>query len=307
MEFVDKTALFGEFEPTSNAVTSTSAGLASTSSLSTVTLSPVETDELNLKLRIIQIASVSSGFFKHQQKDDPDLTKEEKRTIVTELLENRPSVFLARFGKFLSEDHLAFFDEIKDNYEVEFYLKEARQSQCKIVQDLKVKNRRFQAMQNMIKDGDDHFSEENMRQRNPLLYHQLIGEHMTEEEKAVAERPDMTNCSLTNIIIEHMDLNRERELKKRLKGVEDEEEFDSDSEDEGPTPQATPINTYVNTEEDKESMRREFVQAAYRSFLAGKDSGVDYRKIDEDSSLDDLKLESQELEERYFDDEELED
>ena len=30
------------------------------------------------------------------------------------------------------------------------------------------------------------------------------------------ERPDMTNCSLSNIIMDHMDLNREREIKKRL-------------------------------------------------------------------------------------------
>ena len=38
---------------------------------------------------------------------------QEKRRIVTELLETRPSVFLARFGSFLSEDHLVYFEDVK--------------------------------------------------------------------------------------------------------------------------------------------------------------------------------------------------
>ena len=43
-----------------------------------------------------------------------------------------------------------------------------------------------------------------MRQREPLLYHQLIRQYQTEEERAEAERPDMSNCSLANIIMEHI-------------------------------------------------------------------------------------------------------
>ena len=68
------------------------------------------------------------------------------------MLENKPSTFLQRFGQFLSEDHLTFFEDMSDqNYEVGFYLKEARQKQCKYVQEHRVKNRRFQAMQKMIR------------------------------------------------------------------------------------------------------------------------------------------------------------
>ena len=72
--------------------------------------------------------------------------------IVTELLDNKPSTFLERFGKFLSEDHLSYFEDMAvQNYEVGFFLKEARQNQCKYIQEHKARNRRFQAMQKMIR------------------------------------------------------------------------------------------------------------------------------------------------------------
>jgi hypothetical protein len=132
-----------------------------------------------------------------------------------------------------------------------------------------------------------------MKRRNPLLHEQLIGRFQSEEEKMELERPDLTNCSLSNIIIEHIDITAERELKQRLQGQEEEEEFDTDSEEEseeGP-----------NGAGKQDVLRREFVRAAYQSFLAGKDMGIDYARIDKDASLDDLLAEARDAEERYFD------
>eukprot|EP00088_Acartia_fossae_P040887 TRINITY_DN4262_c0_g1_i4.p1 TRINITY_DN4262_c0_g1~~TRINITY_DN4262_c0_g1_i4.p1 ORF type:complete len:332 (-),score=92.83 TRINITY_DN4262_c0_g1_i4:81-1076(-) len=271
----------------------------------TESLESGSTEDLNdsLRQRIIQVATGSQGFFKHQQLGDPDLTRQEKANIVTQLLDNRPAVFLQRFGRFLSEDHLAYFEDVPDKeYEIEFYLREARQKQCKYVQDHKIKNRRFNALQKMINEGHDHFSEESMRMRNPLLYDQLIRQYQTEEERMEQERPDMTNCSLSNIIMDHMDLNRQREIKKRLEAV-DEEEFDSESEDEEEKDRGGGVVTdgQAVSDQDKLVFRREFVNAAYQSFLAGKDPGIDYRAIDHNPDLDDLALEDQESEERYFD------
>jgi len=71
-----------------------------------------------------------------------------------------------------------------------------------------------------------------MKRRNPLLHQQLIGRFQSEEERMEEERPDMTNCSLSNIIMEHIDITAERELKQRLQDQEEEEEFDTDSEEE---------------------------------------------------------------------------
>jgi len=300
MEHVDKVTLFGEFENNKKIDDKPRLDVISMEERDS---EPPEEENFadTMKLRIIQVASGSKGFFRHQQIGDPDLTKQDKISIVTDLLENKPSTFLQRFGQFLSEDHLTFFEDMSDqNYEVGFYLKEARQKQCKYVQEHRVKNRRFQAMQKMISAGDEHFSEESMRQRNPLLYGQLIGQFLTDEERSVADRPDMTNCSLANIIMEHMDIDRERNLKKRLQGNE-EEEFDTDSEDEDLQLTVSPNPTGSLDDGEKNALKREFVQASYQSFIAGLDAGVDYSKIDEDSNLDDLNLENRENEERYFD------
>lgn len=300
MEQVDKVTLFGEFENNKKVDDKPRLDVISMEERDS---EPPEEENFadTMKLRIIQVASGSKGFFRHQQIGDPDLTKQDKICIVTDLLENKPSTFLQRFGQFLSEDHLTFFEDMSDqNYEVGFYLKEARQKQCKYVQEHRVKNRRFQAMQKMISAGDEHFSEESMRQRNPLLYGQLIGQFLTDEERSLADRPDMTNCSLANIIMEHMDIDRERNLKKRLQGNE-EEEFDTDSEDEDLQLTVSPDPTGSLDDGEKNALKREFVQASYQSFIAGLDAGVDYSKIDEDSNLDDLNLENRENEERYFD------
>lgn len=47
---------------------------------------------------------------------------------------------------------------------------------------VQIKNRRFEALKKLITEGS-YFSEEEMRKRNPLLYEQLIGQFLTEEEK----------------------------------------------------------------------------------------------------------------------------
>merc|ERR1712013_153253 len=51
----------------------------------------------------------------------------------------------------------------------------------------------------------------------------------------------------------------------------------------------------------KEFLKQEFVNAAYQSFLAGKDPGLDYAQIDADATLDDLDAEELEQQEKYFD------
>ena len=53
---------------------------------------------------------------------------------------------------------------------------------------------------------------------------------MTAEEKAADEAVDMTNCSLSKIILEHMDINKERDDRKKEEKEEQEEEFDTDDE-----------------------------------------------------------------------------
>merc|ERR1719187_2372989 len=140
-DYIDKTSLFGEIEPSKECeVTASSSKLGRDISIQHSGMDNDDTDrqsdtddletmsndsdcasnvDTTLRLRLIQIATGSKGFFKHQQRGDPDLSKQEKRRIVTELLDNRPAVFLQRYGKFLSEDHLDYFEDVIDyDYEI---------------------------------------------------------------------------------------------------------------------------------------------------------------------------------------------
>ena len=261
-------------------------------------------DEDNLVQDIIKTVSCSQGFFRHQQKDEPDLTLEEKSKIASDLISSKPGLFLSRFGKFLTEDHLEYFESLKTaNYECEFYLKQARQDQCRFISQNKVKNRRYAALRNMLETNDEYFSSEAMKARYPLLHEQLVGRFLTEEEREEEARPDMTNCSLSKIILDHMDLNKERDDKKRMKEAEDEEEFDTDDDDESEEDDGD--EALGRQDGGREFLKQQFVKTVYQSFLQGKDDGFDYRKIDNDESLDDLDAEQRDAEERYFQDSDI--
>ena len=55
----------------------------------------------------------------------------------------------------------------------------------------------------------------------------------------------------------------------------------------------------------RDFLRQQFVKTVYQSFLQGKDDGFDYRKVDNDESLDDLDAEQRDAEERYFEDSDI--
>merc|ERR1719414_959814 len=121
-----------------------------------------------------------------------------------------------------------------------------------------------------------------MKARNPLLHEQLVGRFMTEEEKELEARPDMSNCSLTQIILEHMDLNKERDDKKKMKEEEDVEEFDTDDEENEEDNEEEGLG---RVEGGRDFLKQQFVKSAYQCFLEGKDTEFDYSKVDNDESL----------------------
>lgn len=260
-------------------------------------------DHNDLLQDIIKTAASSEGFFRHQQKDEPDLTVEEKSKIASDLLSAKPGLFLSRFGKFLTEDHLEYFESLTTaNYELEFYLRQVRQEQCRFINQNKVKNRRYAALKNMLEANDEYFSAEAMKARHPLLHEQLVGRFLTEEEREAEARPDMSNCSLTKIILDHMDLNKERDDRKRMKEEEDVEEFDTDDEE---SDNGNDDEELAKLDGGRDFLKQQFVKSVYQGFLEGKDVGFDYRKIDNDESLDDLDTEQRDAEDKYFEDSDI--
>ncbi|EDO48482.1 predicted protein, partial [Nematostella vectensis] len=247
---------------------------------------------------------VNSGVtIKSQQRDEPDLSSEQKIKILEEIKKTNPASFLMRFGQSLVTKDLEYFESLYKqntltNYEIGFRLKEIKKHLDQQKHHVEVQNRRYEAMQRLINDST-FFSEEEMRKRNPLLYEQYIGQYLTEEEKLerdIAEREG--EPSLSQLMFSKYDAektqwiyNYQREQEREM----EEEEEDSEEEMEEDS-QGTP------TEEEKEMLRNEFFYEMQEKFLLGKEEEFDYSTVDMNDEYDDLKLREQDEEERYFDD-----
>ena len=108
---------------------------------------------VSLRSLIIQKLVQSDGYFKSQQRGEPDLTYQEKCDIADKLLKDKPSIFLARFGKYLSEADLMYFESMKDDCMITFHLKELKQINDDKKNKTKVRNRRYEAMKELLDQG----------------------------------------------------------------------------------------------------------------------------------------------------------
>ena len=242
------------------------------------------------------VAKCEDAFFRSQQRDEPDLSIEQKIQIAKETLDQNPGLFLYRYGKHLNSNQLKTFERWTSNdYEVAYHLKNLQNSRNSKAK--KTKNRRFKAAQQMIQQNDDYFSEMEMKSRDPLLYERMIGQYMTQEEKYEQDRDNRSNCSLTKIILDHMDLNRERELKRLQEAAEPE----IDEEVEGVSNERSANPDDEITDEEREVLKDDFRQAMIQSFVDGKDVNFDYKNIDENSEFDDNELMERDAEDEYFD------
>jgi hypothetical protein len=80
------------------------------------------------------LANSRVAHFKDQQREEPELSFEQKRQIADDILKHNPGQFLERFGKFLQAHHLDYFTEtnaVSQNYEISFHLKQLQRFHCK--------------------------------------------------------------------------------------------------------------------------------------------------------------------------------
>uniref|UniRef100_A0A336KTA6 CSON014940 protein n=1 Tax=Culicoides sonorensis TaxID=179676 RepID=A0A336KTA6_CULSO len=194
------------------------------------------------------IESKKEVFYKSLQVTDQELNDGEKLEILTNIFNQSRSTFLSRYGKYLKKEHLILFETQEDQadyYEIQHYLNE-------IVFRLAnhenlVKNRRFNALQKMI-ETSEYFSEVEMMRREPVLYHQLVGQYLTEDEVRERDFEECPGDSLVNILLQGID-NRdgrakinensdeneedsEKVVKSKRKIDTEIEEFDTDDEDQ---------------------------------------------------------------------------
>lgn len=254
--------------------------------------------------RIVEHLATSEAVLKSQQRNEPDLTFQERKVIAAQILKEKPGQFLYRFGKYLQCEHLVHFLQFEGDPEVDFYLAETAKQINPHTSKVAIRNRRYAALQKMRSSGD-YFSESEMENREPLLYEQLIGRHLTDDERSQLHANTTTSDDqgFSAMLFHHIDFRDERLRREREQDYEDgmfEEEEDDEDEDEKELRSDTEQEDMAE-ESEKRILREEFYSTVYNDFLGGKDKEFDYKNIDSSEAYDLLEIRARDEEERYFD------
>ena len=257
------------------------------------------------EMRMLHKILSSNHIIKSQQRGEPDLTEKQKTDILIDILHQRPGTFLMRFGSLLNEADLSYFDSSED-FEVTFRVKELRKSLSAGSKQKRIRNRRYECLKELTVNTS-YFSEEDMRDRNPLLYEYYIGKYLTEEEREAMDS-NRFEMSLSTLIMKNMEIDRRAELLRRQQESEQLEELDSSgSEDEDEEGCAGGMKLSADPDvaaQEKQMLKQEFLRAMQLSFLSGEDKDFDYSKVDSNDQYDSLDHRQQDEEEAYFDQEE---
>lgn len=272
-----------------------------TSDVNVATSNEIDDDKSKdgIRQEMLNRVSRSNGYFKHQQLSEPDLTVSEKRSIATNLLDERPSTFLERYGKFLAKSDLAYFERFRGDYATDFHLEQVEKRLAKAnAESTRVKNRRYEAMRRLVARGE-YFSDDEMKKRDPMLYGEMVGRYLDEDE--IAKEVNGTDMSLSNVLLKHLQAVQNNELFAKQQEVQEcsmqEVEYESETEedddvcskeDDGPT------------ENEKIMLRNEFIETMEQRFMDGQDVDFDYCDVDNNEEYDSLDIVNRDEEDRYF-------
>lgn len=131
-----------------------------------------------------QIVGQNDVFYKSQQKDEADLSGDEKRNILSDLLEAKPSKFLERYHRYIGSEFLPLFESQveSDNVYLDKIAQEERNAKRNAqIEDRRVRNIRYLALQKLRDEG--YFSNEKMREREPMLFDSMVGKYLEDHEK----------------------------------------------------------------------------------------------------------------------------
>jgi len=195
---------------------------------------------------------------------------------------------------------------------VSFYLKQYRERIVPTIKSKKqVRNRRYNSIDTLVREG--FFSDEAMRERNPLLHHQLIGQFETEEDL----RAKQTCATFSAFLFQSMD--NKRTTKRFLQQVENQTIVDEEDESSEDLIEEDEVNftkdeqeRRENGEEDEgpkispeelEQNREYFLYTMKLRFVNGDDSEFfNYSTVDLNADLD-YEQSNIDAQESYFDSE----
>ena len=248
----------------------------------------------------------SKSIIKLQERNEKELSENEKIDCLNEIFKNSKKKFLEKFSQHLIPEDVCLFEinsNDNDRLFIEYYLKRICEPMNK--KSAKVKNRRYEALQRLIKRGE-YFDDESMKSREPLLYEQMIGKYEDTKNHTSAAITSESGLHLTDFLMKHLENVNHEDRLKRLKCIENEqtEETDEDTDDDEPEREEEEEEKEEDEEliAGREQMRDEFITIMHRKFLNGEDSNVDYNSIDYNDDYDNIEIESRDLEEKYFDD-----
>lgn len=234
----------------------------------------------------------SDKTIKSQQRGDPELSVQEKKDILMQLLHNSPGSFVRRFGTVLDEEELQYFEDI-DNYEVQHYLKQCQKLLKGKNKLQSISNRRYKAIEELTATTN-YFSYEEMRERCPLLFEQYVGCHLTEEEREFMDRcKHKGELSLSAHVSNKMD--NDATYQKLC------EERKSEN---GEVSVLTLSKETEQADRDKRMLRGEFLRLMHLRFINGEEKEYDYSHIDSNEEYDISTVYERDCEDSYFDSEE---
>ncbi|VDL78161.1 unnamed protein product [Nippostrongylus brasiliensis] len=284
-----------------------------------------------------RILSKPDVFYRHQQNSEPDLTTEEKRAILQDLLTSRKTVFLQRYGRYMNKEDCALFQAETDPL-IELMVRQIEQRKS---DSQNLKNRRFLELRK-LKEGGKYFSDEKMREREPYLYDVMVGKFMQEKDRLnlrpSVEREECTEGGWANMLCQ-FESSREIAQRRNEHHTEWQRDVAQSSKAERISRMEAHVSNMLSSQEDElegefddglddireevdritreeaelmeddfdgapDILRREFQAYMEERFLAGHDSRFyDYDAMDNDVSMaehDDIQ--DRDMEEKWFDD-----
>ncbi|KAJ8730791.1 hypothetical protein PYW08_002204 [Mythimna loreyi] len=234
------------------------------------------------------------------------------------------------FGKYLAPNHISYFENLQ-SHEDDFQgcINQLKTYHSEKSKNKRIRNRRYNALRK-LQNETDYFSEKQMMYRNPLLYEQLVGQYLSDEEIKERDGVDNENLTFLSMILETVDRNDMREMKNEQMLQEDLESMtlnkteevpkssssdntnnfknkkqwgDFDTPDTRPSYMPEPRKQNLITVPERNLLREEFLQEMFCSFIEGRDTDIEYHNIDNNEEYDDLQQVSQDAEDRYFDSE----
>jgi hypothetical protein len=251
-----------------------------------------------------KIITNKKAIIKLQQRNDVELSDEEKLKILKELFDNNLNVFLEKYWPhFNTNEYLKLIQPktSKENELFNYYLNKINEPLNK--KKSKIKNRRYEALQRLIKQGD-YFSDESMKSREPLLYSNMIEKFNTQivDLEPTASQVGVLSSFLMRTLENMNHTERVNRLKENEIDEREEEEISDEEKDE--SEYETDEDENQISHDEKQKYRQDFIQIMYNKFLNGEDVNFDYETVDFNEEYDDLNVLNQDQQDKYFDDEE---